>query len=250
MVRHALAASAALALVLAAAPALAQAPPSIAAAVADAGRPDADKARDADRKPAEMLALAQVEPGETVLELFPGGGYFTRLLAKAVGPEGKVYAAAPPPPPNAPANPNGGPAALAAIGANVTPTTVDLTKLSAPEPVDLIWTSQNYHDLHLKRLGLDVAAVDKQMLAALKPGGVLLVIDHAALAGAPLETADTLHRIDPAQARKELEAAGFVFEAESDALRNPADPKTAGVRDPSIRGKTDQFAMRFRKPAN
>lgn len=207
------------------------------AALADGARTDEDRAADANRRPAEMLAFAGVEPGDVVMELIPGGGYFTRVLSPVVGEEGKVYAAVPA------ANLD---AARAAAKGNVS---VIATGEAPPEPVDLIFTAQNYHDLHLARLNIDVAAFNKGMFAALKPGGTLLVIDHAAEAGAPLTVADTLHRIDPAKARAELEAAGFVFEGESDALRNPDDPKTIGVFDPSIRGKTDQFVYRFRKPA-
>jgi predicted methyltransferase len=230
-----LTAAAALALTAASAGA---APSHIEAAVANAVRPEAEMARDEARKPAEMLTFAGVEPGWKVAELLPGQGYFTRILAKAVGPEGKVYAAVPPP------------QFEQARGAgNVVPIAFAGPGFTTPEPVDLIFTAQNYHDLHLSRLNLDVAAVNKALFEALKPGGVLLVIDHVAADGAPLETADTLHRIDPAKARAELEAAGFVFEGESDAIRNPADDHTKGVFDASIRGQTDQFVYKFRKPA-
>ena len=168
----------------------------------------------------------------------PGQGYFTRILAKAVGPEGKVYAAVPP-----------NQLEQAKGAGNVTPIAFAGPAFATPEPVDLIFTAQNYHDFHLKRLNLDVAAVNKALFDALKPGGVLLVIDHVAADGAPLETADSLHRIDPAKARAELESAGFVFEGESDVIRNPADDHTKGVFDAAIRGKTDQFVYKFRKPA-
>jgi predicted methyltransferase len=115
-------------------------------------------------------------------------------------------------------------------------------------PVDLVFTAQNYHDLHLTQLHLDVPTVDRGWLTLLKPGGYLLIVDHVALPGAPVtETADKLHRIDPAAARAEVVGAGFVFDGESDILRNPADPHTVIVFDPSIRGHTDQFIYRFRK---
>ncbi|MGH6782753.1 MAG: class I SAM-dependent methyltransferase, partial [Phenylobacterium sp.] len=122
------------------------------------------------------------------------------------------------------------------------------TSLGFPEPVDIIFTAQNYHDFHLKSLKLDVPAVNRSLYAALKPGGVLFVIDHVASAGSPIDVADTLHRIDPAVARREIEAAGFKFVGESPVLRNPADPHTANVFDPAIRGKTDQFVYKFQKP--
>ncbi|MEO8811956.1 MAG: methyltransferase [Caulobacteraceae bacterium] len=223
-------------------------PASIAAAVADSGRPAADTARDAARKPSQMLAFAGVKPGDTVLEILPGGGYFTRILSKAVGPAGHVFAAAPDPK-STDAEP-----AAAAIAANPAYRNVSVIGLSpaaiaALPPLDMIWTAQNYHDLHLTRVHVDVPAIDKLWFGMLKPGGVLLIIDHVALAGAPVvQTADTLHRIDPAAVRREVEAAGFVFDGESDAIRNPADPHTALVFDPKIRGRTDQFVFRFRKP--
>ena len=215
-------------------------PANVAAAVADPGRTDADKARDAARKPSEVLEFSGVKPGDKVGELLPGGGYFTRLLSAAVGPNGKVYAAAP-------ANDVEKAKAMAKGNVEVVPLTP--TSLGFPEPVDLIFTAQNYHDFHLKRLNLDVAAVNKRLYDALKPGGTLLIIDHAAVPGAPIDVADSLHRIDPAVVRREVEAAGFKFVGESDAVRNPADPKTAGVFDASIRGKTDQFVYKFQKPS-
>lgn len=120
--------------------------------------------------------------------------------------------------------------------------------LASAGPVDIIWTAQNYHDLHLARLKLDVPAYDKALFAAIKPGGYLVIVDHAAEAGSGLRDPDKLHRIDEAVVKQEVESAGFVLDGESDALRNPADPHTALVFDASIRGKTDQFMLRFKKP--
>ena len=225
--------------------AAAPAPSPAALAVSDPTRPAADTARDVDRKPVEMLEFAGVKPGDTVLEVLPGGGYFTRLISRILGPAGHLYAGAPE------GRFREAAAAIAADPAygNVSVTGLDAASMGALPPVDLIWTSQNYHDLHLTRVHLDVAAVDKLWFDRLKPGGVLMVIDHAALPGAAVtETADTLHRIDEAAARKELETAGFVFDGESQALRNPTDPHDKTVFDPSIRGHTDQFVLRFRKP--
>ena len=236
---------AAVTLVGAASGAFAQTSRVISAAVADTGRPAADVSRDAARKPAEMLAFAGLKPGDVVLEVLPGGGYFTRVISKTVGPAGHVYAAAPT------GKMQEAAAAVAADPAygNVSVVGLDAAALAPLPPVDLIWTSQNYHDLHLTRIHLDPVAIDKLWFSKLKPGGVLIIIDHAALPGAPVvATADALHRIDPAAARKEVESAGFVFDGESQTLRNPDDPHTANVFDPSIRGKTDQFVFRFRKP--
>jgi predicted methyltransferase len=223
-------------------------PAPIAAAVADAHRPAADTARDAARKPAEMLAFAGVKPGDNVLEILPGGGYFTRLLSIAVGPKGHVYAAVPDPKSQF-AEPAAAALAADPAYANVSVIQITAGAMGALPPIDLIWTSQNYHDLHLSAVHTDVVALDKLWLGILKPGGTLMVIDHVALAGLPATaTADKLHRIDPAIARQEIESAGFKFDGQSDTLRNSADPHTAIVFDPSIRGKTDQFVFRFRKP--
>lgn len=221
----------------------------IAGAVADSGRPAADVARDAARKPAEMLAFAGIKPGDVVLEILPGGGYFTRLLSKAVGPTGHVYAATPDPKSKF-AQPAADAIAADPAYANVSVIQIGAASLSALPPLDMIWTAQNYHDLHLSQLHINVAGLDRLWFDALKPGGTFMVVDHVANAGAPVgPTADTLHRIDPDAARAEIESAGFVFDGQSDVLRNPADPHTAIVFDPSVRGHTDQFVFRFRKPA-
>ncbi len=228
-------------------------PSPIAVAVADAGRPDADKQRDADRKPVETLVFAGVKPGDAVGELLPGGGYFTRILSKVVGSGGKVYAlSAPRAADAAPDKPE--PAArVKAIAAdpaysNVQVVVTPLAKIAFPAPLDLVWTSQNYHDFH-NVPGLDVTALDKQVFDALKPGGIFIVLDHAAAPGSADRDTNTLHRIDPETVKKEVLAAGFVFDGSSDLLHRSDDPHTAKVFDPLIRGKTDQFILKFRKPA-
>jgi predicted methyltransferase len=228
----------------------AQAAPSAAvtAAIADKARPEADTKRDADRKPAEMLEFAGIKPGQTVADFLPGGGYFTRIFAKAVGPKGTVYAVINTPAPTATKpNPILAVAADAAYG-NIKVVEGSFQTLALPTPADVIWTSQNYHDLHLARFNLDVAAVNKAVFAALKPGGFYVVLDHAALPGAPLDTADKLHRIDPAIVKSELEAAGFKFVGESKLLRNTTDDHTKPVFDEAVRGHTDQFIFKFQKP--
>jgi predicted methyltransferase len=217
-----------------------------AAAIADPGRPAADTARDAARKPAEMIAFAQLKPGQNVLELLPGGGYFTRIFSKVLGPNGHLYAAVPDPK-GQDAEPAAAEIAAQPGYANVT--VVPIQPLPKLPPLDLIWTSWNYHDLHLSRVHADMAQVDKGWFALLKPGGIVVIVDHAALPGSPpVETADKLHRIDPAVVKAEMTGAGFVFDGETNVLANPADPHTMIVFDASIRGKTDQFAYRFRKP--
>lgn len=218
------------------------------AAVADPGRPAADRERDASRKPAEMLAFAEVRPGQTVLEMIPGEGYFTHVLSRAVGPAGKVYAYVP--------TELAGQFEskvkadkLAAALPNVE-TAVDPLLQHAPAPfADLVWTAQNYHDFRLDYFGSpDPVAVNRAIASTLKPGGLFLVIDHSAAAGSGGRDAKTLHRIDKEQVKREVAAAGLVFEGESAALANPADPRTANVFDPGIRGRTDQFVLKFRKP--
>ncbi|WP_309644315.1 methyltransferase [Phenylobacterium sp.] len=230
-----------------------QAAPSAAvvAAVADKGRPEADTKRDADRKPAEMLEFADVKAGQKVADFNPGVGYFTRIFAKTVGPKGKVYAVINQPPANAP--PPAAPPPIRAIAAdavygNIEVVQAGFTAFSLPEPVDLFWTAQNYHDLHLKRFNLDVAAVNKQIFNSIKPGGHYVILDHAAPAGTALDAADTVHRIDPAIVRKEVEAAGFKFVGESKVLRTDKDDYSKSVFDPSLRGHTDQFIYKFQRP--
>ncbi len=217
-----------------------------AAAVADPARPDADRARDAARKPAEIVAFAGVEPGDVVAEFLPGGGYYTRILSKTVGPQGHVYALVP----AGYAQRPGGLDALNALATslgNVTVVATDLTQFKLDKPVDLAWTTENYHDMH-NGPAPSFAGVNAAALAALKPGGIYFVEDHAAVDGAGPAVTQELHRIEPAQAIAEVTAAGFAFEAQSDLLKNPADPKNVGVRDPSVQGETEKFALRFRKP--
>jgi predicted methyltransferase len=217
--------------------------PAISAAVADTGRPAVDRERDVHRKPAEIVAFAGVKPGDVIAEIAPGGGYYTRILAKAVGPTGKVYALMP----AVFANRPGGMDAINAIAAqygNVVPLAVDFTTLALPEPVDLVWTTENYHDM----ANNNVTPINASAFKALKPGGIYFVEDHAALAGTGLAATSTLHRIDPAAVIEQVTAHGFKLEAQSDLLANPKDPKDVGVRDPSVQGETEKFALRFRKP--
>lgn len=221
---------------------------SFAAVVADQGRPEADRARDAARKPAEILAFAGVRPGMTVLDAVPGGGYFTRLFAGAVGPEGKVYAYVPTEIAER-FNSRQTAQALAAALPNVTYASDPLTQRSTREFADIVFTSQNYHDFHTPLFGSPpIAEVNRAIWSVLKPGGRLVIIDHAAAAGTGTRDAATLHRIDRDAVVAEVTAAGFVLEGESQVLRNAADPRTANVFDPAIRGRTDQFVLKFRKP--
>ncbi|KZC16122.1 methyltransferase [Rhodanobacter sp. FW510-R12] len=212
----------------------------------------ADKADDARRKVAEVMAFTGVAPGRKVLELVPGSGYWTRVFSAVVGPQGHVYTVWPHEMDKYSAKSFANWQGLVATPhyANVSLLQQAAAQLSAPEPVDVVFTAQNYHDYHDPFMGpVDMGKFDRQVYDALKPGGVFVVIDHVAPAGSGVADTDTLHRIDPAVVKREVEAAGFVFDGESDALRNSADPHDAKVFDKSIRGHTDQFVYRFRKPA-
>lgn len=225
-------------------------PAYITAAVNDPVRA-ADKTDDVRRQMVAVMQFTGVKPGQKVLELVPGSGYWTRVFSQIVGSEGHVYTVWP----NETARFSAKSLAkwkqlvTTSHYANVSLLQQPAAQLSAPKPVDLVFTCQNYHDYHDPFMGpVDMVAFDKQVFAALKPGGLFVVIDHVAPAGSGISDTNTLHRIDPAVVKKEVEAAGFVFDGESDALRNPKDPHTIAVFDKSIRGHTDQFIYRFRKP--
>jgi predicted methyltransferase len=222
------------------------------AAVADPARPAADTQRDAERKPAESMAFAGVRPKSVVIELIPGGGYYTRLLSKAVGPKGKLYAVVPALPPDAPAGTPDRSVPIKALTSdpaygNVTMQVQPIRSLQLTPGADLVWTSDNYHDLHNAK-GLDILAFNKAVFAALKPGGTYLVIDHVAAADAPADVTSTLHRIRPETVIQEVTAAGFTLEAKSDVLHQAGDAHDLKVFDPAIQGKTDQFILKFKKP--
>jgi predicted methyltransferase len=239
---------AACAATLAASAVAATIPPNIEAAVANSARPQADRDRDAARKPAEVLAFAGVKPGEQVLELIPGGGYYTRLLSGAVGPSGHVTEVIPNLTGAADVGQKSNGVAADPNFANVKEARLAPGELGKLGPADLVWTSQNYHDLHLARFKLDVAGFDREVFAALKPGGIFFIEDHSAKTGSGLDAPDKLHRIDEDFVKKEVESAGFKLVGESDALRNPSDDRTVIVFDPAIRGHTDQFLLKFQKP--
>ncbi|GAA0280287.1 class I SAM-dependent methyltransferase [Alteraurantiacibacter aestuarii] len=213
---------------------------AISAAVADDRRPEADVARDGLRKPAEIVHFAGVEPGMTIAEIAPGGGYYTRILAESVGPEGKVYALMPAFFANRPGGLDGI-NALAAQYPNVEVVVADFAALDLPEAVDLVWTTENYHDL----ANGDIGPINASAFDALKPGGIYFVEDHSA-PGTGTSATSTLHRIDPAAVVEQVTAAGFVKEAESDLLHNPDDAHDVNPRE--VQPTSDKFALRFRKP--
>lgn len=225
-------------------------PPAIARAAADPARTDQAK-DDPRRHGPEILAFAGVKPGDKVIDLIPGAAYWTRLFSKTVGPRGHVYGIWPKPYADEAGRDVQLYGGLARNGYPNTSVAVEpATQLTAPEKVDLIFTSQNYHDYPDKFMGLiDPSVFNKAAFAALKPGGILLIIDHQAAAGSGMRDTDTLHRIDGAIVKKQVTAAGFRFVGESKLLANPADDHAKAVFDKSIRGRTDQFIYKFRKPA-
>lgn len=237
-------------LLAAAAPLAAQkATPAITAALADASRPPDQRARDATRKPGELLAFAGIKPGQKVADFVMGGGYWTRILSPLVGEKGKVYAYQP-----AEfikfraAYADEQKAAVAGL-ANTVALSDGLAAFNFPEKLDAIVTVQNYHDMFLAPFPKGTGeAVTRKLYNSLRPGGVLLVIDHVANADPENKAPTALHRIDPDVARREIEKAGFRFAGKLDLLRNTTDPHTASVFDASIRGKTDQFVFKFVKP--
>jgi predicted methyltransferase len=226
-------------------------PSYITAAVANPDRPAADRERDTDRKPAEVIAFSQMRPGWTVADLIPGSGYYDRIFAGVVGPRGHVYGFYPAELTNflrVQLPTNGG--TPDPKFPNFTALVAPVNDFAPPVPVDLVWLSDNYHDLHDPFFApADIAKINATVFKALKPGGIYLILDHAAAADSGLRDTNTLHRIDEATVKAEVEAAGFQLVGESDVLRNPADDHRKKIFDPSIRGRTDQFVLRFRKPA-
>jgi len=215
---------------------------AVTAAVADPARPPADTMRDGNRKPAQVVAVSGLKPGQTVVELGSGAGYYTRILAKTVGDKGKVYAIVGAQPPGAADRMK----PLADAYPNLAIVTDDMTKMTnVPGKVDMVWTTDNYHDFHNR---LDMAAFDKAMFDVLKPGGIFLVEDHAAAPGAGATVTSTLHRIDPATVKQEVTAAGFRLVRTSDVLANPADDHVKRNAEADIRGHTDRFIFVFQKP--
>lgn len=230
----------------------AKAPPGAmapAAAVADPARPDASRKMDEGRMPEAILAFAGFKPGDVIADWGAGGGYYSEMIADVVGPKGRVYAV------NAPAffKPEAWDPLLKAHP-NVMPLIAPAQAQSlAPGSVDAIFAHLEYHDLYFisekfHHPKLDVPAVLANWYAAVRPGGQVIVIDHVALPGDPWENTNKYHRIDPEQVKRDLTSAGFVLEGESDVLHRSDDPHTVLVFDPSVRGKTDRFVLKFKKP--
>ena len=225
-------------------------------AVADSSRAATDVQRDELRKPVDVLTFSGVKPGDKIVEIIPGRGYYTQLLCRVAGTQGHVYSVVinrTIPMSHPPANDSmGGMAAgdmpsTASACTNISATTSDAAQLKIAGELDLVWTSENYHDLHNKAFGSpDMKKFNQAIFDALKPGGFYLIEDHAAELGSGVRDTETLHRIDIEQVKQEVISAGFVLDASSDVLSNKQDTHTARVFD--LSGKSDKFLLRFRKP--
>jgi len=214
-----------------------------------AASPAQDALSDPALKRAEVLAFVGVKPGDRIADIV--AGRFVRAFSEAVGPTGKVYAVATAEVikahPDLMGMLNG--IASAPGYSNVVVSATPVNDMGLPHHLDEVFIRQNYHDLHDKFMGpADVPGFNRQVFEALKPGGVFVVLDHAAVSGSGLAATETLHRIDEAAVKSEVEAAGFVLDGESHILANPADDHSKMVFDPAIHGKTDQFLLRFKKP--
>jgi predicted methyltransferase len=202
----------------------------------------------------ELIRFARIDAGSIVIDVYPGAGDWTRLFSGVVGPQGQVYSFVPAEVAHFKNDPVGLMQKLAKEPGreNVEAVSADLVALPAvTPPADVLWLHLFYHDLHtalMQAKGATAAQFNRAVYERLKPGGRYVIVDHAAAAGAGARDARSLHRIDPASVRQEVEAAGFVLDAESTLLRNKDDPHAIKVFDPSIKGQTDRFAYRFVKP--
>jgi predicted methyltransferase len=222
-------------------------PDYVSGAVADTTRPKQDREADTNRMPAETLAFAGVKPGMVVGELYPCGGYFSRMLSDVVGPKGKIYGlettrwkGCMPADEKLTAEPS---------HANFTVKAEGFGAFTLPVKVDVFWITQNYHDLHIKEYGnVDMAAFNRHVFDALKPGGTYFILDHQAGGALSDDDIAKVHRIAKAQLIAEVEAAGFKLAGEGTFLNRSGDDHTKSIFDPSVRGKTDQYALKFVRP--
>jgi len=205
-------------------------------------------------KLSELIRFARVDAGSTVIDVYPGDGDWTRIFSDIVGPEGRVYCFVPAEVADFKNDPVGRMRALAKEPGreNVEVISADLVTLpEITQPADVLWLHLFYHDLHtalIQANGATAADFNRAVYERLKPGGRYVIVDHAAAVGAGTSDAQSLHRIEPASVRKEVEAAGFKLDAESAVLANKEDRHSIKVFDPSIKGETDRFAYRFVKP--
>jgi predicted methyltransferase len=218
-------------------------PFNVAAAVKVEDRTEAMRERDAARKPAEVLTLAEVHEGDRIVEIASFGQYYTTMLASAVGPEGHIYMSDLPYTAARAEEPS---RAFVALHPNTEYELIDYNEMVFPTDLDAVHIVLYYHDLSLNEI--DIAAFNRKVYDALRPGGVYFIVDHNAPAGTGREHTQTAHRIDPAVIRDEVTAAGFTLETESDLLRHAEDDQTTMVFAPGTRGLTDRTVFVFRKP--
>ena len=205
-------------------------------------------------KLAELIRFSRVDAGATVIDVYPGDGDWTRLFSDVVGPEGRVYSFVPAEVAHFKNDPVGLMRTLAKEPGreNVEVVSTELVAMpQATRPANVLWLHLFYHDLHtalMQAKGATAAEFNRAVYERLKSGGYYVIVDHATAAGAGTSNAQSLHRIDPASVREEVEAAGFILDAESTVLANKDDPHSSKVFDPAIKGETDRFAYRFVKP--
>ncbi|ESX14816.1 class I SAM-dependent methyltransferase [Mesorhizobium sp. M0179] len=205
-------------------------------------------------KVSELIRFARIEAGSTVIDVYPGDGDWTRLFSDIVGSEGRVYSFVPAEVAHFKNDPVGLMRTLAKEPGreNVEAASADLVAMpEVTPPADVLWLHLFYHDLHtalVQKKGATAADFNRAVYKRLKPGGSYVIVDHAAAAGSGTSDTRSLHRIDPAFVGEEVEAAGFVLDAESTVLVNKDDPHSIKVFDPAIKGETDRFAFRFVKP--
>lgn len=222
-------------------------------AVANSNRPAADRQRDADRMPAEVLEFFEIEPSMRVIDIFAGGGYYAEILSYVVGPQGEVALYN-----------NGGWDGFVGAGVeerlagnrlpNVSNIVMEANELALESNYyDAAVFVLGFHDLYYVEEpswpAIDADNFIERLYGIIKPGGILGIVDHAAEPGVSVTVANTLHRIDPGIIRSDLISAGFDFIGETDILRNPSDDRSKPMSDPSIRGQTDRVVMKFQKPA-
>jgi predicted methyltransferase len=224
--------------------------PTIASAVAAKDRPAGSVALDANRKPAEILKFMGLKPGMKAFDLLTGTGYYAEIMGRAVGPKGSVVAYSP-----ATYNPEPIKAAFATLTPRVPNVRLVNNPAEAfvPNSYDFTMIHLNYHDFYFESEAFKIPRTDpdvvlKTLFATMKPGGIVAVVDHVGPAGDTRAIVDKVHRIDPETVKADFKRAGFVFDGASNALRMPSDDLSKNVFDPAIRGKTDRFAFRFRKP--
>ncbi len=221
----------------------AKTPAYVRSAVESTSRSAEQKARDANRKPAEVLTLSGVKPGDRVVEFASFGQYFTTFLSDIAGPKGMVYMFDLPY-----TEKRAGEASRAFVAAhpNAKYELVDYNKLELPQHVDIVFNVLYYHDLFIN--DIDTAGLNARVFKSLKPGGIFFIVDHNARPGSGTSDTKKLHRIDPAIIKQEVTAAGFELVTESELLAHPEDDHTQMVFAPGLRGLTDQTIFKFRKP--